>query len=223
MEDVQGHLRGLIFRKAAPVTTLTWSQSSEWGVEMPELYCTSPGAQNNHIEGDAGFNISEGTSFADPPLACSAEKIWPYGFGYMSFTADLNADESVAANFTDGLEEDQVWHVSGSKPKPFPDTLYYNMNFEPSWSIFYSYMYASDSIEFGILKNARVAYGPDGWWIGSTDCETYEDDLNFGLLSFKCKYWAYTGSGDRYMPERQLRLTTGLNVNYLNFSVVELG
>ena len=217
-QGVRGHLRGL---KETPVTTLTWSQYSEWGIEEPQLHCTSPGAQYNHIVGDTGFNISSGVAHAHPPLACTAKKIWPNGYGYMTFTSGLRADESVAANFSDGLEEDEVWPVSGSKTSAFPDTLYYNMNFKPSWSIFYSWMYAEDGNEYGILMNARVAYGPDGWWIGSKDCKAYEDEKNSGLLSFKCKYWAYEGGDeDRYEPERHLLLTTGLNANSLNYSVL---
>lgn len=220
----KGHLRARKLKPETPatiITRLTWRQGSQWGVKTQELYCTSPGSPHNHIEGNAGFNVSEGTSHATPPLACSAETQWPYGLGYMTFTTSLLPSWIIAANFTDGLEVDQMWHASGTRigMELSPSALSYNMNFEPSWSILYSYMVSAETTEFGVLKHARVGYGPSGWWIGSKDCKTHKDDLNGGLL-FKCKVYGSTGSGDKLMPDKTLFLTRIPDEGTFVYSVV---
>ena len=218
---MQSHPRGLTFRKETPVNTLIWSQYSDYPIQSPELWCTSPGAPEDTVT-DAGFNISAGSAHANPPLTCSAKQDGPNGYGLMKFTAAVSIGESVVANFTYGLEVNQVWHASTPTTSgSFPEQLYFNMNFEPTWSTRYSYMVESHHNMFGIMKDLRVAYGPDGWWIGSNTCETYADQNNGGALSFKCDFYLYTGEGDRYKADKKLRLTTGIDSNHLNFTVVD--
>ena len=214
------HLRRLV-KQETPVHTLTWSQFSEWGIEMPELRCTSPGAPRDTVT-SAGFNITTGAGYANPPLSCTAEKKWPYGYGYMQFTAVTAASEAVAANFTHDLEANQIWKVSRSTTDTLPTQLYYNMKFEPSWSIFYSVMLDSDDIGFYVMKDVKVAYGPDGWWLGSDKCRTFADTSTGGAISFKCDAYIYMGNSNiDFDPDKKLLLTYGLNANQLNFSIVD--
>ena len=202
--------------------TLTWSEFSEWGVEGPELHCRSPGAPRYTVTTE-GFNITSGAGYAKPPLSCTAEKKWPYGYGYMQFTAGTAASDSVAANFTHDLEDNQMWKVSGSSTtSSVPTELYYTMNFDPTESIIFQVMLASDDIGYYGMKDLKVAYGSDGWWLGSDKCATYTDEGNGGVTSFACDAYRWgPNEGLVLDPAKKLRLTYGLNVNQLNYSIVD--